>query len=67
MSVRSYVDHTVDEDTSALLTSGDVDGTPLKPEDQFPEGVTAKRSDGQKVFLSQDTIDIAKYRNRGRD
>jgi len=61
------VDHTVDEETSALLTSGDVDGTPLQPEEQFPEGVMVAKTDGQKVFLSQATVDIAKYRNRGRD
>ena len=67
MSLCLYVDHMVDEETGALLTSGDVDGTPLQPEDQFPEGVTATRPDGQKVFLSQAALDIVKYRNRGRD
>jgi len=62
------VTHEIDDETRALLTSGDVGGVPLQPEDQFPEGVVAIRTDGQKVFLAQETtVDIAKYRNRGRD
>jgi len=67
LSARYYVSTQVDAETRRRLASGDVEGTPQEPEEEFPEGVVARRSDGQRTFHTKDYMDVVKLRNRGKD
>jgi len=67
LSVCYYVSTQVDAETRRRLASGDIEGTPQEPEEEFPEGVVARRPDGQKAFYAQGYMDAIKLRNRGKD
>lgn len=57
----------IDAETRRRLASGDVKGEPLEAEEQHPEGVVAKKPNGQRVFYDQTFIQAMKLRSRGKD
>jgi hypothetical protein len=61
------VSHHVDHETRARLASGDVLAEPQEPEEQHPEGVVARRQNGDRVFYDHTFMQVVKIRNRGKD